>query len=142
METLIIDANIAVALVCPLPYSHACRDKMEQWVRSGVEIAVPALWDYEITSALRKQWAQGLFSREAAIAGLELIFRLPVQRISLDSDLSIAALRWAEHLGQRVAYDAQYLALAERVGAPFFTSDRKLYIHCKEIGVNFINLLA
>jgi predicted nucleic acid-binding protein len=114
---------------------------MEQWIRMGVRIVVPALWDYEVISALRKLWTQSQLSRERAVQGLERIYRLPVQRIQVDRGLSIAALLWADRLGQLVAYDSQYLTLAEHLNAPFFTSDRKLYKRCKEIKADFVNLL-
>lgn len=141
METVVIDANFGVALVRPMPYSPACRSLMEAWIRRGIHIEVPALWDYEVVSALRKQWVQNLLSRETVLGGLEQILRLPVQRIIAEQDLVVSALLWAEQLGQIVAYDAQYLALTERQKARFYTADHKLYNRCKEIGVDFINLL-
>jgi predicted nucleic acid-binding protein len=49
---------------------------------------------------------------------------------------------WAERLGQMTTYDAQYLALSERLGAPFWTADRKLYRRCKDIGVGWVNLVG
>jgi len=45
VETVVIDADIGMALVCPLPYSRACRDRMEEWLRQGANLVVPALWD-------------------------------------------------------------------------------------------------
>jgi predicted nucleic acid-binding protein len=142
LETVVIDANVGVALVCPLPYSSGCRDLMEKWIRSGARIAVPFLWDYEIISALRKQWAQGQISRDAAVQALKLIDRLPIERIEPDMDLSLASMGWAERLGQLVAYDAQYLSLAERLNGQFFTSDRKLHFRCQEMEVGFIHLIV
>ncbi len=141
METVVIDANIGVALVCPLPYSRACRDRLEEWLRQGVNLVVPALWDYEIAAALRKQWAQNLLAREAALEGLVRLFRLPVQRVSATQELLTRALIWAERLGQITAYDAQYLALGDWLGIPFWTADRKLYHRCRDIGVDWVNLV-
>ncbi|HXF70525.1 MAG TPA: type II toxin-antitoxin system VapC family toxin [Thermoflexus sp.] len=141
METVVIDANFGVALLCPLPYSLACRNWLEEWLRRGVNLVAPILWDYEIASALRKQWAQNLLTREAVLDGLVWIFRLPVQRISPDQELLRRALLWAERLGQMTAYDAQYLAVSEWLGAPFWTADQKLYHRCREIGADWVNLV-
>jgi predicted nucleic acid-binding protein len=142
VETIVIDANIGVALVCPLLYSRACRDRMEEWLRQGMNLVVPALWDYEIAAALRKQWAHNLLTREAALEGLTHLFGLPIQRVSASPELLAQAMIWAERLGQMTTYDAQYLALSERLGAPFWTADRKLYRRCKEIGVDWVNLVG
>ena len=141
METVVIDANIGVALVCPLSYSRAFRDRLEEWLRRRVNVVVPALWDYEIAAALRKQWARNLLAREAALEGLVHLFRLPVQRVSATQELLTWALIWAERLGQMTTYDAQYLALSDRLGAHFWTADRKLYHRCKDIGVDWVNLV-
>lgn len=141
METVVIDANFGVALVCPLPYSRTCRDRLEEWLRRGVSLAAPVLWDYEIASALRKQWAQNLLTREAVLDGLARIFRLPVQRISPDQELLTQALLWAERLREMATYDAQYLAVSEWLGATFWTADRKLYHRCREIGARWVHLV-
>jgi len=141
VETAVIDANFGVALVCPLPYSSICGSRMESWLQQGEQIVAPTLWDYEVASALRKQWAKNLLSRALALEGLEQVYRLPVLRLPLDGDLVLSALLWAERLGQIAAYDAQYLALAEHLKAQFWTVDRKLHNRCQEIGASFVQLL-
>ncbi len=141
MGTVVVDANFGGALIRPLPYSRACRNRLEEWLRRGVGLAVPALWDYEVASALRKQWAQHLLTREAALDGLAWIFRLPMQRVPADQELLTRALLWAEQLGQITAYDAQYLAVSEGLGAPFWTADRRLYPRCREVGADWVNLV-
>jgi len=59
-----------------------------------------------------------------------------------DTALNRSSLIWAERLGQMVAYDAQYLALAEYLKADFYTVDKKLFNRCQEIGVPFVELLT
>jgi len=114
---------------------------MVSWLQQGEQFVAPTLWDYEVASALRKQWAKNLLSRALALEGLEQVYRLPVLRLPLDGDLVLSALLWAERLGQIVAYDAQYLALAEHLKAQFWTVDRKLHNRCQEIGASFVQLL-
>ncbi len=141
METVVIDANFGVALVCPLRYSRACRGRLEEWMRRGLTLAAPGLWDYEVASALRKQWAYGLLSRETVLEGLVWLLRLPIQRVYADQELLMRAVLWAERLGQTAAYDAQYLAVSEWLRAPFWTADQKLYHRCREIGADWVNLV-
>lgn len=141
METVVIDANFGIGLVYPMPYSIFCRQKLEEWLEDGTQVAIPALWDYEVISVLRKQRAQNRLSQEEIAIALEGLFRLPLRRIPADLSLANASLAWAEQLGQLVAYDAQYLALAERLKAPFFTADQKLYNRCREIGAGFVHFV-
>ncbi len=69
------------------------------------------------------------------------LFRLPVQRVPATQELLTRALTWAERLGQTTAYDAQYLALSDWLGTPFWTADRKLHHRCRDIGVDWVNLV-
>ena len=57
---------------------------------------------------------------------LEALTHLGVQLVPPTLELNYLALRWAERLGQTVAYDAHYLALAEVLGCDFWTADRRL----------------
>ncbi|MGC8857190.1 MAG: type II toxin-antitoxin system VapC family toxin [Anaerolineae bacterium] len=142
MASVVIDANFGVALVRLMPYSGACRTLMEQWIQQKVAIAAPDLWYYEIVSALYWLQTRKEIEREAARAGIDLLFRLNLVSVPLDRDLAIAAINWAERLEQGKAYDAQYLALAERLNAEFYTADKKLFNRCRQIGVQFVKLLA
>jgi len=51
------------------------------------------------------------------------------------------ALQLAEALSLPAAYDAHYLALAERVGAEFWTTDRRLANKVRE-ALPWVHLLA
>mgnify|MGYP000384627813 CR=1 FL=1 len=137
METVVIDANLGVGLVRLTPYSAACRQRMERWLRGGTRLVVPSLWDYEIAAALRRLWAQKVLSREEAAAALELVFRLRLERVPPDTRLLTAALDWAERLGQNKTYDAQYAALAERLGAELWSADERLANALKAQGADW-----
>ncbi len=141
MATVVIDANFGVALVRLMPYSATCRTLIERWIRQNVTIAVPGLWDYEIVSALYWLQRQGAIKKEAMLTGIDLLFRLTLLHVPLDLQLAIAALNWAERLGQGKAYDAQYLALAEHLNAEFYTTDKKLFHRCERIGASFVKTL-
>jgi len=123
---VVIDTNLAVALVVPVPYSEAARGKVEEWRVEGAELLAPALWGYEVTSTLRKATKLGRIKNEEARAGLEAILDLGVTQVAADKVLHARALLWAERLGATVAYDAAYLALAEARKAELWTADQRL----------------
>jgi predicted nucleic acid-binding protein len=59
-----------------------------------------------------------------------------------DGDLLKNSLVWAEKIPQAVAYDAQYLALAESLKADLWTADRRLFNSVQQAGVNFAHWLG
>lgn len=142
MAAVVIDANLGIGLVRQMPFSRVFRQKMEQWIHNGVEIAVPGLWDYEVASGLRKLWSQQALNREQAFAGLELIMTLHIVRYSADLNLLRSALRWAEKLGQNKTYDAQYIALAEHLSAEFWSADERLVNRLKDLGAPFVHWIG
>lgn len=141
MAAAVIDANFGVALVRLMPYTATCRNLVEQWIRQKVTVAVPDLWDYEIVCALHRLQTRKEIEREAVRASIDFLFRLNLQHVPSDRHLAVAAIDWAERLGQGNAYDAQYLALAERLNADFYTADKKLLQRCRQLGVSFVKLL-
>ena len=141
LEQVVIDANIAVALAVELPYSSAARARIAAWQAAQSGIYVPVLWEYEVASALRKAVHAGLLAPDEAGRALEILLQMNLERVEPDLALHQAALRWAECIGQIVAYDAQYLALAERLGAEFWTADRRLAERARECGANWVRLI-
>ncbi len=141
VEPVVIDANVAVALSIGLPWSTQARARVAGWQSSHTSILVPILWQYEVISALRKAWHAGLLPPDEVDRASACLFSLGVQSVEPDLELHREALRWADRLGQVVAYDAQYLALAERVGATLWTADRRLLERTRECGAAWIRLI-
>lgn len=125
-QRIVVDANLCVALIIPLPYSDAAAKQWLFWETNRVQIHAPLLWEYEIVSALRKAIAVRLISKKEAEIAFQRMWGLGVERSISDPDLHRSALQWAERLNQTVAYDSQYLALAEALQADFWTADRGL----------------
>ena len=122
----VVDANLAVALVLLTPYSAQAQALWERWSVEATDVFAPDLWAYEVTSALRKAVSITGMSSPDAELHLETVMRLGVQLVPPTLELDRMALRWAARLGQTVAYDAHYLALAETLGCDFWTADRRL----------------
>ena len=112
-QQIVVDANLCVALIIPLPYSDAAAKQWLFWETNRVQIYAPLLWEYEIVSALRKATTVGLINKKEAEDAFQRIWILAVERLASDPDLHRSALLWAERAKQTVAYDSQYLALAE-----------------------------
>lgn len=142
LAPVVIDANVAIAVAIPLPYSDEARARIAGWQDSRTGIYVPMLWTYEVVSALRKAVHARMLTQSKAIASLDLLYTIGVRQVEPDLELHRDALRWASRLGQVVAYDAQYLALAARLGADLWTADQHLVARAHEIGAVWVRHIA
>jgi len=134
MSSCVLDANIAVWAVFPGPWSA----EAEALLQSMTRIVVPSLWIYEVTSAVRQMMVHVGGTEAEAERLLGLLWEIPDEIIPADGDLMQAACRWAARLGQRAAYDAFYVALAERLELPLWTGDRALYRQARKAGADFV----
>jgi predicted nucleic acid-binding protein len=140
--SIVVDANLIVSLVIPLPYSGRAAQLFKEWKRSNVELFAPLLLEYEMTSALRKAVVSGILKTEEAHKALEQVSRLGIVFVPASAALHARALWWAEQIRQPAAYDAQYLALAEQQGAEFWTADRRLAETSKSMGVTMVHWIG
>ncbi len=84
----------------------------------------PMLLGYEVASVLRRRTREGEITDAAAKLALADILRI-VTLLPFDHALTERAMDLGASTGQKLAYDAQYLALAERMGADFWTADAR-----------------
>ena len=136
---IVVDANLLAALILPLPYSEPARRKMTAWKNSGDEIFAPVLWEYELTSALRKAVSNGFLNAGESADILRQILILNVQSVAPSEALHLSSLKWAERLKQSKAYDAQYMALARDYKAPFWTGDHRLANSAHQLGYSWVH---
>lgn len=85
----------------------------------GVDIHAPALCDVEVASALRKGRLTGRLTGSRLSAAVEDYLALPITRHGHQALLP-RMLQLAENFS---AYDAAYVALAERLEAELLTAD-------------------
>jgi predicted nucleic acid-binding protein len=142
VKPVVLDANLVMALAVVLPYSERTTALVEGWQRDRIPLYAPLLWEYELATAVRKAVALGALLEGQAAVVLERMLKMSVRRVSPDTNLHLAALRWAERLGQVAAYDAQYLALAGRLGAEFWTADRRLAEEARACGVDWVHFVG
>ena len=133
----VLDANLAVWAFVPGPR----RAEAAALLKRASTIVVPTLWVYEVTSALHKIfWAQPALG-PIVWEAMGDILHLPDEIFPPDETLARAAYKWADRLGQLSVYDAFYLALAEQLGAAFWTADRRLYRRARQVGADFVRTL-
>jgi predicted nucleic acid-binding protein len=125
-EPLVIDASFAYRVILPGHQQSRFRSLVAQWLQDGHELVAPALWLYEITSALCKAVRFSELTPEEGERALALARSLGVDLIPPDSDQAYAAFQWTVRLNRGAAYDSFYLALAERLQCPLWTADRRL----------------
>lgn len=142
MTTIVLDANVGLALVVPLPYSDRVQDLVQEWYEQEAGFAVPALWGYEVDSGLRKAVVSGILTEAEAHAALQSLWALDIQEIPATLDRHTRALAWAKLLNQTVAYDAQYTVVAEELQAPLWTADRRLADAARSVGAEWVHWIG
>lgn len=137
-SSVVIDANLAIRLVLEHPSSAQVESLWESWIRNGIELCAPCLWWDEVTSAIHKLFMLKAIDENKAHLALEAVLALSVKPIPEDSHLCRRAFYWATALEQLAAYDGLYLALAEMLGASFWTADRNLAHRAEQVGLSWV----
>jgi predicted nucleic acid-binding protein len=125
-RSLVVDASFAFRLIVPGPSQPSLNAMFDQWRRDGYEIYAPALWLYEMTSALSKVVRFGELVPAEGERALSLIERLGVRLIPPDSAQLRSAYQWTIRLNRGATYDGFYLALAEALQGELWTADQRL----------------
>ncbi len=141
MARRVVDANICVSLVLSLPYSAKAQTLLQGWLRSGDELMVPTLWEYEVVSAVRRAAFRKAIPPDEAAQALQVIFDLEPTVVPPTLDLHTRTLTWAARLNQASAYDAHYLAVAEALNAEFWTADERLYSRAQQLGLDWVQVV-
>jgi predicted nucleic acid-binding protein len=129
----VIDASIALSW-CFEDEATAETDRLFELVRDEGAV-VPGLWHLELGNVLLQAEKRKRLSAEDVAARLRLICVLP---ITTDPETSVKA--WQDTLSiARVEgltiYDAAYLELAVRHGAPLLTKDEQLARAARRRGI-------
>lgn len=119
-----VDANLVIGLVVD-PDDEVVQSKWERWDSENRHVAAPTGLHYEFSNALCRYQRTGMISRAAVRLALIAALSLPLQ-LHGDAELHTRALDLAEHLSLPAAYDVHYLALADWLGAEFWTADQRL----------------
>lgn len=127
MKSLVVsDSGILIASVLREPLTNHAQELLKHWRENTVQISAPYLLQYEIVAAIRKNAYRRLITDIEANDMRDRLLGIPV-RLFFDTDLLRRAYELSEQLHRPTAYDAQYLAVAERLECDFWTADEKLY---------------
>ncbi|MGI8915847.1 MAG: type II toxin-antitoxin system VapC family toxin [Chloroflexota bacterium] len=118
------DAGLVIRLVA-FPDDAPVRGLWQRWHDEQRVIVAPTLLYYEVTNVIHRSRHAGLLSAGAATLALDAALAIPIQ-LHGDHALHLAATKLAERFALPAAYDAHYLALAERLDAELWTADVRL----------------
>lgn len=123
---LVVDASLVVKAMLPGQDQEICRQVLDGWRESQVQLCAPTLYAYEIMSALTKIVHFGEVAPAEGRRMLRDIWSLPVELMSPGVDQTQLAYAWTLELQRNAAYDSFYLALAQELGCELWTTDRRL----------------
>ncbi len=120
-----IDASLVIRLVESSMHESPIVQLWRGWYEDRHPLVAPTLLYYEVSNALRRYVVHGELLPEEAVEALTAALELNITLYG-SADLHQRALNLAKRFSLPAAYDAHYLALAERLGAEFWTADRRL----------------
>lgn len=124
---IVVDASILLALgLADEPFHSQAQQALMLWHAAEVQLAAPRLFRSEITAVVRKVVYQERMTIEQGRAVLSQLLSYPVTLYE-DVELLKAAFELAVRFNQPRTYDAQYMALAERLDCIFWTLDERLF---------------
>lgn len=119
MSLAVVDASVFAAFYVS---DDPRRDLVADRLASGDALFAPAHLDAEVVSALRGLSRSRPTLSAAVPAALDHLAAFPIRRMALAPLMQ----RMWELRDNVTAYDAAYVALAERLDSPLVTSDSKL----------------
>lgn len=116
---IVADASVVVELLLGGRRGRAAERHL---LEAGDAVEVPALLDAEVAAAFRRLVARGEVEPARGEVSIEILREMPLVRRSM-TPLLPRIWRLRETL---TAYDACYVALAEALGCPLLTFDRRI----------------
>lgn len=133
LAELVLDASLTLAWALP-DEASAYADDILKRTASG-KAWVPALWPHEVANGLLMAQRRGRLTTAQRIAFIEELLKLPIEVEHRPATTVFdAQIPLAEQQGL-TAYDAAYLDLALRKGAPLATQDKALRAAAGKTGV-------
>jgi predicted nucleic acid-binding protein len=138
-KIICVDANFVVKLVNSSFENSPYIILWDNWEQNQYSIIAPTLFYYEITNVFHRMSLAGQISDREAEQALQDALDLQIMFYG-DRQLHQQALSIARQYKLSAAYDAHYLALAERFKADFYTGDKRLF-NSVNISISWIYLV-
>lgn len=126
MSPVVVDPSLAAKWVLVEEHSREARLLLGDWARQGTAPIVPSWFACEVANVLYRRVRRDVISLPDAHRGLHDILAT-VTIDDVDSAVAFRALELADRFRQPASYDAQYLALAERLGYELWTADERFW---------------
>lgn len=123
---MVVDASIVVKWLINEVDSPEALALGYSWAEAGVALVAPYLLPFEIANALYRRVLQAELSLERASSLVEFLRDMGIE-LRETPLIHVRAIEIASELGQRAAYDAHYLALAEELDCDLWTADARFY---------------
>ena len=122
---IVVDTNLIAYLVAGLPVAAAARLRDPEW-------AAPLLWRSEYRNAL----AGDIRRRQMSVAAAVEAFRL-AEPLVINREYQVEAAQVIRLVaGSRCsAYDCEFVAVAQTLGVPLVTADRRLAAEFPETAI-------
>jgi predicted nucleic acid-binding protein len=133
---IVVDASIAAAWCLDDEAGSYPDVVLDVIVQRGAR--VPSIWSFEMANVLAAAERRGRIDAARVRSFLDALLSLPIdveERSATELLPALVATARAQGLS---AYDAAYLELAFRTGAPMATSDRKLRAAATAMGVSLV----
>jgi predicted nucleic acid-binding protein len=130
---IVVDANIVVVLTSGDPRQSVAQQHLQQWIEVGEELHAPVLLQYEVANAYTRLVAAGDFPQERVKNAWQDVLTFRIRYHSLHAD-GARVIAIAQQLRRQSAYDAAYLAIAERLNAELWTFDGPLFRNAVSLG--------
>jgi predicted nucleic acid-binding protein len=128
---VVADSNVLLSNVLVETYSAKAEKLLRSWQAQSIRLAAPSLIWYEIVAVVRNHVFRGVLTQDSAIKVRDLLLSKSI-RLMLDDALLRRGYELATQFNHPTAYDAQYLAVAERLQCEFWTADEKLFNSIKQ----------
>jgi predicted nucleic acid-binding protein len=124
--SVVVESGVTIKWMIAEPHTAEARALRDYSLRQRIALIAPTLLGYEVASVLRRKTRDGEITDAAAKLALHDILRI-VTLVPFDYALTERAIDITASTRQKAAYDAHYLALAEREGADFWTADQPFF---------------